>query len=129
RSYEKLGAHLATENGVAGCRFAVWAPNAKQVSVIGDFNQWERGQAPLARVGSSGIWEGFLPNIGPGAVYKYAIDSQFNNYQVDKTDPFGFFFEHRPQTASVVVDLNDYMWNDGEYLKYRKDRNALGAPV
>lgn len=129
RSYEKLGAHLATENGVAGCRFAVWAPNAKQVSVIGDFNQWKRGQAPLARVGSSGIWEGFVPNIGPGAVYKYAIDSQFNNYQVDKTDPFGFFFEHRPQTASVVVDLNDYTWNDGEYLKYRKDRNALGAPI
>lgn len=129
RIYDKLGAHLATENGKAGTRFSVWAPNAAAVSVIGDFNEWRRAAAPLEQIGQSGIWTGFLQSVSAGAQYKYAIDSRVNGYKVDKTDPFGRAFEHRPNTASVVADLRGYEWNDGEHLEHRRDRNALSAPI
>jgi len=89
RLYEKLGSHIAVSNGVKGTFFAVWAPNAEEVSVIGDFNGWMAGKNPLkARSDGSGIWEGFVPDLGHGDLYKYYIRSRYNNYSVEKGDPF-----------------------------------------
>lgn len=129
RLYEKLGAHLATENGVKGVRFAVWAPNAERVSVAGDFNGWSTTTHPLlARWDSSGIWEGFIPGIGQGALYKYFIRSRFGNYEVEKGDPYGFYWEAPPKTASVVWDLG-YEWHDRGWMEGRAKRNALDVPM
>jgi 1,4-alpha-glucan branching enzyme len=128
RAYEKLGAHLDEQNGTPGTHFAVWAPNAEQVSVIGEFNGWKPGANPLRPSGSSGIWEGFLPGVGQGTLYKYSIRSRFNGYKVDKADPFGFAAEIRPHTASKVWDLA-YDWSDGDWMSYRGGVNALGAPI
>jgi len=127
RIYEKLGAHVMEQDGVVGTHFAVWAPNARQVSVIGDFNGW-RPNNPLQVRGPSGVWEGFIPGVRPGALYKYRIISQTENYWVDKADPYGFAAEIRPQTASKVWDLSTYTWNDGGWLAQRKRVNALDAP-
>jgi 1,4-alpha-glucan branching enzyme len=129
RIYDKLGAHATEFDGVAGTHFALWAPNARQVSVIGDFNGWRRGSHALRTRGVSGIWEGFVSNVGPGALYKYAIDSRYRDYRVDKADPFGFAAEVRPRTASRVWDLTNYTWDDGEWLSDRGRRQALGAPI
>jgi 1,4-alpha-glucan branching enzyme len=129
RLYEKLGAHVGERDGTAGTHFAVWAPNAKQVSVIGDFNGWRRDQHALQSRGSSGIWEGFIPGVGLGALYKYAIVSRNRNYRVDKTDPCGFAAEIRPHTASKVWDLANYTWGDGNWLSQRGRSHALGAPI
>jgi len=129
RSYEKLGAHPANENGVRGTRFAVWAPNAERVSVIGDFNAWNRGQHPLQAVGVSGIWEGFIPNVRQGSCYKYAIDSCLNGFRVDKADPFAFHAQLRPETASVVWDIDGYEWKDAEWRRHRGDRQATSSPI
>src|SRR5271165_1927266 len=127
--YEKLGAHVLDLDGASGTHFAVWAPNARQVSVIGDFNGWRRDQYLLRARGSSGIWEGFIPDVGPGALYKYAINSRYGNYRVDKADPCGFAAEIRPNTASKVWDLSDYTWGDADWLSERGRSPALGAPV
>src|SRR5882672_4910089 len=116
RLWEKLGAHPAEVDGVAGVRFAVWAPNAKAVSVIGDFNGWQPAAHPLIASETGGVWEGFLPRLGPGATYKYAIESRLAGYRVDKTDPVGFAAEIRPQTASKVWSLDGHTWNDGEWM-------------
>ena len=128
RLYEKMGAHPGKEGGVSGTFFSVWAPDAVEVSVIGDFNGWERGKNRLSSTGNSGIWSGFLPGIGKGCVYKYHIVSRYNDYRVDKADPFAFFSETPPKTASVVWDL-DYSWGDAEWMKNRAQRNSLNAPV
>jgi 1,4-alpha-glucan branching enzyme len=128
RTYEKLGAHLAERDGVSGTQFAVWAPNARWVSVVGDFNDWAPGAHALAPVRSSGIWTGFIPNVGQGARYKYHITSQYHTYQVDKADPYAFYFELRPQTASRVWDLSGHTWGDGEWMARRGQVHALGAP-
>src|SRR4051794_26126534 len=90
RIYEKLGAHVIEQDGLVGTHFAVWAPNAREVSVIGDFNGWARGANYLHARASSGIWEGFIPHVRQGALYKYAITSQYGDYRVDKADPCGF---------------------------------------
>jgi 1,4-alpha-glucan branching enzyme len=129
RSYEKLGAHLAEQASVAGTRFAVWAPNARAVSVIGDFNGWKPGQHPLQPVRTSGIWEGFVPGVGIGALYKYHIVSQFGNYRADKADPYGFAAETRPQTASKVWDLSGYQWGDAGWLAGRGKAQSVTAPM
>jgi 1,4-alpha-glucan branching enzyme len=129
RAYEKLGAHPAEEDGVHGTRFAVWAPNARWVSVIGDFNGWKPDANPLHPVNSSGIWEGFVPGVGVGTLYKYAITSQYHNYYVEKADPYAFFYEMRPSTASKVWDLSGYDWGDEEWMAHRKRANALDAPM
>jgi 1,4-alpha-glucan branching enzyme len=129
RAYEKLGAHVEKRVGAAGTRFAVWAPDAKSVSVVGDFNGWKAGANPLHTVGSSGIWEGFIPGVGQGALYKYAITSRHHDYRVDKADPYGFAAEIRPQTASKVWDLANYRWGDGEWMAVRGQVQALGAPM
>ncbi len=128
RLYDKLGAHPGKEAGVPGTFFAVWAPDAEAVSVIGDFNGWERGRHPLSPRANSGIWERFIPGIGKGQIYKYHIVSRGNGYRVDKADPFAFFCELPPKTASVVWDL-DYAWGDAEWMANRRQRNALNAPV
>ena len=128
RLYQKLGARLLTVDGTQGTLFALWAPNAAQVSVIGDFNGWNPDAHPLAiRHDGSGIWEGFVPGVGQGALYKYHIVSAVNGFETDKGDPFAFFWEVSPNTASVVWDLR-YEWADGDWMRTRRDRNALGAP-
>jgi 1,4-alpha-glucan branching enzyme len=128
RLYDHLGAHLGTQGGQAGTRFAVWAPNAVRVSVIGDWNSWAHGADPLALRGTTGVWEGFLPGVGAGARYKYHIESKFRFYRVDKADPVGFYAETPPRQASVVCDLS-YAWNDGEWMASRGARQALTAPM
>ena len=129
RAYEKLGAHLAERNGVRGVHFAVWAPNARWVSVVGDFNGWQAGVHPMHPVDSSGIWECFVPNVGPGALYKYAIFSTYENYWVEKADPYGFAGEIRPATASKVWDLSGYEWGDQEWMARRSRAKAVDAPM
>ena len=127
RLYEKLGAHLiAGEN--TGTYFAVWAPDAEQVFVLGDFNQWHRDSHALMPKGQSGIWEGFFSDMGKGALYKYRIVSRFNGYRVDKADPLSIFNEVPPKTASIVWDL-DYAWNDHEWMANRHQRNRLDKPM
>jgi 1,4-alpha-glucan branching enzyme len=128
RVYRKLGAHLARNDAGAGVRFALWAPNAESISVVGDFNGWEEGRHPLSAVGGSGIWEGFVPGLAAGAVYKYRLRSRIDGYTVDKADPFAFHQEVSPKTASVVWDLG-YAWGDGDWMRDRKGRNSLAAPI
>ena len=123
RLYEKLGAHITTFNGQSGTYFAVWAPDARKVSVIGDFNGWNRTSHPLKPRGQSGIWEGFVPGVGNGAIYKYHIKSRYKGYKVDKADPYGFYHETPPKTASVVWDIG-YNWEDKEWLEKRHWQGA-----
>ncbi|MDY6908413.1 MAG: 1,4-alpha-glucan branching protein GlgB [Thermodesulfobacteriota bacterium] len=129
RAYEKMGAHVAELDGVRGTHFAVWAPNAERVSVVGDFNQWDETASPLECRGDSGIWEGFIAGVGQGALYKYAIHSRYNGYRVQKADPYGLACEIRPQTASMVWDIGGYTWNDDLWMSERGGRNALDAPI
>jgi 1,4-alpha-glucan branching enzyme len=128
RLWEKLGAHPVTINGEEGTYFAVWAPDAKRVSVIGDFNRWEKDAHQLRPRGRSGIWEGFLPGVKKGLKYKYWIESRFNDYKVEKADPLAFFAEMQPKTASVIWDL-DYEWGDDEWMENRGRANAIDAPI
>ncbi|WP_240793914.1 1,4-alpha-glucan branching protein GlgB [Antarcticibacterium arcticum] len=126
--YKKFGSHLMTQNGVKGVYFALWAPNAKQVSVIGDFNEWKKMAHPMkSRPDESGIWEVFIPEAKKGSLYKYFLRST-NGYEAEKGDPFAFMWETPPKTASVVWDL-DSKWNDGEWMKDRKEKAGKPAPV
>ena len=127
--YDKLGAHPDQQDGTDGTRFAVWAPNAERVSVIGPFNDWNPESAPLAaREDGSGIWQGFIAGVGKGQSYKYHIVSKFNDYRIDKADPMALTAETPPQTASRVWDL-DYQWNDQDWMASRAKANALDAPM
>ena len=126
--YEKFGSHLVTVDGEKGTYFAVWAPSAKSVSVIGDFNFWIEGEHQLnVRWDESGIWEGFIPNVKKGATYKYKIHSHNNDLKTEKADPYARRCEHPPKTASVVWE-DKYKWKDRTWLKKRKKNNALDAP-
>jgi 1,4-alpha-glucan branching enzyme len=128
RLYDKLGAHIMTIGEECGTVFALWAPNAVCVSVTGDFNGWNRESHLLkGREDGSGVWEGFIPGIKNGDIYKYHIHSRYNNYKVDKGDPFAFYWEQPPKTASVVWEL-DYKWSDSEWLANRYKFNSLDAP-
>ncbi|WKL43934.1 1,4-alpha-glucan branching protein GlgB [Flavobacterium sp. ZE23DGlu08] len=128
RLYEKLGAHLITVDGVDGVYFAVWAPTAHSVSVVGDFNFWTQGEHLLqVRWDSSGIWEGFIPNIKKGTTYKYKIQSNNGGIITEKADPFAFYCEKPPHTASVVWDL-EYKWKDKNWMKTRQNHNGLDKP-
>jgi len=127
RLYRKLGAHPATVDGTAGTRFAVWAPNARSVSVMGDWNGWQRDAHPLAPVRSSGLWQGFVPGVGAGAFYKYHLVSAARDWSVDKADPFAFRAECPPHTASQVWTL-EHDWKDETWMAQRGARQALDAP-
>jgi len=128
RLYQKLGAHVLRANGVQGTYFAVWAPNAEEVGVVGDFNDWDPTGHPLRPRGQSGVWEGFVPDVGKGALYKYCLRSRHHGYQVSKADPFALYAETPPKTASVVWDLA-YSRGDQAWMEQRRTRNALDAPI
>ncbi len=128
RTYEHLGAHLMEVDGVPGTYFAVWAPDALRVSVIGDFNEWRPEAQALLPHGSSGIWEAFVPGVRHGASYKFHVVSRHRGYVVDKSDPHGVFQEVAPRTASRVWDLS-YQWGDQEWLAARARRQALDQPL
>ena len=129
RAYEKLGAHLTTRSGITGVEFAVWAPSASAVSVIGDFNGWTPGKDRLEPNGNSGIWSGFVPHIGVGTMYKYAIHPSMGTSWIEKADPFAFAAELRPHTASIVVDLDSYTWGDEEWQAHRPTDDVAARPI
>ena len=128
RAYEKLGAHLGERNGHRGVQFAVWAPDAERVSIIGDFNHWNPS-TNIMHPSSAGVWEGFVPAIGSGAIYKYHVESRNRGYVVDKADPYAFAAEIRPRTASRVWDLQDYSWLDHSWMANRPKNNSLNSPI
>ncbi|MCS7305164.1 MAG: 1,4-alpha-glucan branching protein GlgB [Thermoguttaceae bacterium] len=127
RAYEKLGAQLRTIDGVDGVNFAVWAPNATSVSVIGDFNGWDGRRHPMRKHIPAGFWELFIPGLGEGTLYKYQI--RYHDRVWDKADPFGFAAELPPRTASKVVDLNRYKWHDAEWLARRAQTDWFRKPI
>ncbi|HUJ39062.1 MAG TPA: 1,4-alpha-glucan branching protein GlgB [Candidatus Acidoferrales bacterium] len=129
QKYEKFGAHVTTLDGVRGVSFAVWAPSAARVSVVGDFNQWDGRRHPMRLRGSSGTWELFLPGLDEGAIYKYEIRSKLGPIPFLKSDPYGFFAEVRPKTASVVATLDKHTWADSEWIKARDKTNWLAEPM
>jgi 1,4-alpha-glucan branching enzyme len=127
-SYNTLGAHLIELNGVAGTRFAVWAPNAEVVSVAGDFNDWDTHRHPM-RLRNGGVWEIFLPGVGEGAAYKYFVRSRLAAYRQLKADPYAFFCDTPPKSASVVWNIDKYEWGDGDWMQARGKRHWLKEPV
>jgi len=126
--YEKLGSHNGEVDGSKGCHFAVWAPDAASVHVIGDFNGWNRDSHPLFPNGQSGVWEGFIPRVGKTFIYKYYVRSRINGFQAEKADPFAFHAETSPKTGSIVWEI-DHPWNDGDWMKNRRDHNQQNAPI
>ncbi len=128
RLYLKLGSHVVASDDLRGTFFAVWAPNAEQVFVMGNFNSWDLGSHPLRARGESGIWEGFVPGLGKGEVYKYYVVSRYNGHRAGKADPYAIFTEVSPRTGSITWDL-DYVWGDREWMEDRSGRNALGSPI
>ena len=129
RLWERLGAHLIDHQGVAGVHFAVWAPNARRVSVVGDFNQWDGRRHPMRLHPGTGVWEIFLPELGEGSVYKYELRDQAGNLLPLKADPFAFGSELRPKTASVVRDVHRFAWHDEGWLSQRRELAAPDAPI
>lgn len=129
KKYEKLGAHVMEINGIKGVHFAVWAPNAKRVSVIGDFNNWDGRRHPMQVLGSSGVWEIFIPGLDEGELYKFEIKSKFHNYIAVKVDPYAFYFEVRPKSASIVYNINKYQWNDSTWMEMRAKKNWFESQV
>lgn len=126
--YEKLGAHSIKINGINGVQFAVWAPNARSVSVIGNFNNWDRCRHAMRVLGASGIWEIFIPELNEGELYKFQIKTQ-SGYILEKTDPYASEMELRPRTASKVNFLQNYKWDDQSWLEKRKNSDHLGEPI
>lgn len=126
--YEKLGAHLRTIGDATGVYFAVWAPNAQRVSVVGDFNDWDGRVNPMRKLLSAGVWELFLPGINQGAHYKFEILTQTGPVLL-KSDPFAFFNQHGKSTASMVFDLERYAWSDAEWMEARQKKNWLQSPI
>jgi 1,4-alpha-glucan branching enzyme len=126
--YEKLGAHPWVHQGVSGVLFAVWAPSASRVSVVGDFNQWDGRRHQMRNRGTSGVWELFVPHLGNDLLYKFEIRTQ-NGTILTKADPFAFRFEQRPKTAAIVHDINQFQWKDQEWMAYRAKRDPLRSPM
>jgi 1,4-alpha-glucan branching enzyme len=127
--YQKLGAHLHSIDDISGVYFAVWAPNAQRVSVVGNFNRWDGRSHPMRNLGSSGIWEIFIPGLSVGCLYKFEILSRHNQQLLIKTDPYGQQFEFRPQTAAIVTQENTYPWQDGQWMDRRPQHNWLHEPM
>ncbi len=128
RIYDKLGAQLRTIDGVTGTSFAVWAPNAQRMSVVGEFNNWDGRYHPMRLLGVSGVWELFIPGVGEGTLYKYEIKEAVGGIAL-KTDPYGYFFEAAPKNASIVWNNQKFVWSDDEWLKQRRASNPLAAPL
>ncbi len=128
RLYEKMGSHAQEVNGARGTYFALWAPDAKNVSVIGDFNEWGRRDEPLQPRGTSGIFEGFIQGLGQGDLYKYRVRSRYRGYEIDKADPFALKAELPPHTASVIWST-DYSWKDSSWMSERGERTRLDKPI
>ena len=126
--YKVLGAHLREMDGVQGVSFAVWAPNAKRVSVVGGFNNWDGRVNPMRKNINCGVWDIFMPGLKEGEIYKYEIKTQ-NDYILTKSDPVGFYAEKRPHTASVVYNIDRYMWSDEDWMKYREEYNSFDKPM
>jgi 1,4-alpha-glucan branching enzyme len=129
QSYEKLGAHIVEVEGVRGVQFAVWAPNALRVSVVGDFNGWDGRVNPMRSRGGTGIWELFVPGLGSGEIYKYEIRSRLGDLPFLKSDPYAFEAELRPKSGSVVASLEDYRWEDHDWIRARAERDWLVQPM
>lgn len=127
-TYNKMGAHGAEVDGVRGIRFAVWAPNAEVVFVVGDFNEWDPRRNPM-RLRNGGIWEIFIPGVQNGAAYKYFVKSKYHGYQQLKSDPYGFYMEVPPKSASIVWDVESYQWNDDAWLEERGKKDWLKEPI
>ena len=128
--YEKFGSRMKTIHGVRGTYFSVWAPAAKNVSVVGDFNEWNPHTFPMnVRRDNSGIWEVFIPGVGDGALYKFHITASRSKFSVDKSDPFAYFSEVSPDTSSIVHSIDGYCWNDEEWMKNRHLKNSLDNPI
>lgn len=128
RIYEKFGSHPIQQAGQSGVHFAVWAPNAKAVSVIGDFNHWARNSHPMKRLADTGVWTTFIPKLGVGDLYKYAIEAGDGRI-FEKVDPYGYSSELRPRTASRVCDLSLHQWKDADWIQRREQAKHLEAPV
>ncbi|MEX0876229.1 MAG: 1,4-alpha-glucan branching protein GlgB, partial [Phycisphaerales bacterium] len=128
RLYRHFGAQMIALDGVEGVSFVVWAPNAARVSVVGDFNDWAPREHPLEPIADSGVWQGFIPGLKRGTIYKYHIESQIRGYRVNKADPFGFHHETPPATGSRVWDL-EYRWEDREWMESRGERQQLDKPI
>jgi 1,4-alpha-glucan branching enzyme len=129
QNYKRLGAHIEVHRGFRGVHFAVWAPNAQRVSVIGNFNHWDGRRHAMGNRGASGIWEIFIPDLCEGEVYKYEVKSRHGGYLVEKSDPYGFAAELRPRTASVVWDILKFEWHDDDWLAKRAQRQGLDQPI
>ncbi|HET7674654.1 MAG TPA: 1,4-alpha-glucan branching protein GlgB [Gammaproteobacteria bacterium] len=129
RNYERLGAHICTMDGVHGTAFAVWAPNARRVSVVGDFCNWDGRRLPMRRRYECGVWELFVPHVGAGAIYKYEIKGRDGAVLPLKADPYAFYAERRPHTASIVHALGGLEWHDSGWMNARASRNARDAPI
>jgi len=129
RIWQVLGAHVRDHEGAPGTHFAVWAPSARRVSVVGDFNHWDGRRGVMRRRGATGVWEIFWPNVGDGAPYKFEIIGEGGMTQPLKADPVGFGSQHPPETASIVRDIRGYGWKDGEWMATRAGRNARTAPI
>lgn len=129
QSYEKMGAHVIEVAGVRGVHFAVWAPNALRVSIVGDFNRWDGRVHPMRSLGSSGVWELFVPELSDGAIYKFEIRSRLGALPFLKADPYAFEAELRPKSGSVIVSLDRHPWGDEEWMKARAQRDWLAEPI
>jgi 1,4-alpha-glucan branching enzyme len=129
RMFDKLGAHVMTLNGYDGVRFAVWAPNAQRVSVVGDFNMWDGRRHVMRYHPGSGLWDIFIPTLSSGTVYKFEIRTHHQNFTVNKADPVGFYSEVRPNNASVVWDIEQYTWGDDAWLASRAEKQDITAPI
>ncbi|KAA3658141.1 MAG: 1,4-alpha-glucan branching enzyme, partial [Chloroflexi bacterium] len=127
--YESMGAHLHEANGVSGTRFTVWAPSALRVSVVGDFNNWDGRRHPMRLHPGSGIWELFIPGLGEGSLYKYEIKTRYKDFTVAKSDPVGFASQIRPNTASVVKNINKYDWQDVSWMDNRQVNQSVKQPI
>ncbi|MEZ4671872.1 MAG: 1,4-alpha-glucan branching protein GlgB [Anaerolineae bacterium] len=128
-SYEKMGAHPREVDGVKGVNFAVWAPNALRISVIGNLNHWDARTHPMRPVGDSGFWELFIPDIGEGEIYRYHVKSRHDNFTIEKSDPYGFHSEMRPKNASIVANIEGYEWGDEAWMEARAKQDNLNSPM
>ncbi len=128
RSFEKLGAHVMTLEGADGVHFSVWAPNAERVSIVGEFNGWDGRRSPMRLMGSAGVWEIFVPGLKDGDLYKYEIRSRSGELRL-KSDPYGYRFEYRPGTSSIVHDIGKFAWQDQAWMRERRERDWLAEPI